>query len=673
MSKIFSNVILFLLLVAVFLAAVLANNTLLKGIQYDLSEDKVFSLSEGSQIIAANLHEPITLYYFFSDDASTGMTSIRDYASRVESLLQEYERLANGQISIEYIDPVPFSEDEDRAASFGLTAASTGLNQDSIYFGLAGTNSVDDMMVIGFFDPQKESFLEYDISSLLHKLNTPESLKLTIVSDLQLAGGQNPLNGQISPANVLYQQLQELFEIELVSASSDILPIDTKVLMLWHPQNIQENLLRQIDNYIISGGRTLALIDPHYESDPMAQMGAVGANSSVFPLLKTYGIDVTAQSVVLDALTGLEVRSSQTEIVRHLGFLGLGREQINGNDITSSDLDLINGASFASLNLSQTSQLAEEVLLTSSPNTSLIDSQIYASTLDVKTLANEFNNQASAYTLAARYSGTATPHFADKAQANNTESAEKDTTSSKVAQVGTAQSGEINIVVIGDADIAADRFWVQQSSFFGQTVFSPFANNGDFITNVLENLAGNENLIGIRGRGSFNRPFERVQALQLKAEEEFREQEKRLQTQLEQTEAQLSELQTQGDSLILSPEQEAAIAQFTEQKIAIRKSLRDVQYQLDNDINKLGLQLKLVNIAAAPVVLVVLLFLLAKLFKTRAPKQTELVKKKRARAEPSLRINPDFNLSSPAVQSNTSNEQAATSAQKNQNTQSEKN
>jgi ABC-type uncharacterized transport system involved in gliding motility auxiliary subunit len=607
-----ANILFFVLLACVFLGATIVNNTYLQTVNIDLTSDKIYSLSKGSEKIAASVNEPISLYLFFSESTSVGMTTIRDYKARVESLLREYERLSKGKIRLEVIDPQPFSEAEDRAAEFGLTAASTGVGQDTIYFGLAATNSLDDAMVIGFFDPQKEALLEYDISSLIYQLDDPEPIKLTIVSDLQLAGGQNPLNGQITPPNVMYQQLDEIFDLSIISAAEETLPDNTQILLLWHPQNIDESLLFSIDQFLMAGGKALALLDPHYESDLMAASGAMGANNSTFELLATYGIDFDNTQVVLDALTGLDVRAQQQGgITRHLGFLGLRNAQINSKDITSADLDTVNGASFGTVSLGNTGTLSQTVLLSSSSNSALMPASEYSATQDPVLLSQQFSSQGKQLTLAARYSGAAPSHFANRSIPNQQDNDPKLTRTNK-----------LNIVVVADADIAADRFWVQQSNFFGQTVSTPFADNSDFILNTLENLGGSEALIGIRSRGTFARPFVKVQEIQVLAEERFREQEKRLQAQLEQTEIELSELQTQGDSLILSPEQEAAIDAFTEKRVLIRKSLRDVQFQLQKDIDELGNILKLINIVAAPLILVIILFLSAKLFRKRAPKVT---------------------------------------------------
>ncbi|MGB3726932.1 MAG: Gldg family protein [Glaciecola sp.] len=605
MNKTFSNSLFFIVLAAVFFAAVFVNNLLFKDFSVDLTEQKVFSLSPGTNNILGELDEPINLYFFLSDTSSKGMTGIRDYATRVQSLLREYERKANGKIKLEFIDPEPFSEAEDRAASFGLTAAPTGVGQDTVYFGLAGTNSLDDGMVISFFDPQKEAFLEYDISKLVYQLSEPEPIKLTLITDLQISGQQNPLTGQSTPPSVIYQQLQSFFDLTLISNSAERLPSDTDVLMVLHPQSMPESLTNSIDQYLMSGGKAMMFIDPHYESDPMNQMGAVGVNASSFDLLEKYGIGVNTADVVLDALTGLEVRAKNGQVIRHLGFVGLGEGNISRSDITSADLESINGASFGEVSiLPSANKLNFLPLLTSSENAGLMSNNMYASTALPEDIADKFVNQQTQYVLAARIQGSAESIIAPSAQTDMANFIDS--------------TNDLNIVVVADADITADRFWVQQSNFFGQNVFSPFANNGDLIINVLENLGGSEGLIGIRSRGSFARPFTKVQDIQVLAEEKFRQQEQRLQAQLAQTETQLAELQTQSDSLTLSAQQQQAIDDFTQQKIAIRKSLRDVQYQLDKDIDELGNILKIINIIIAPLVLIGVIFVVARLARKKA-------------------------------------------------------
>ncbi|MGQ8365138.1 Gldg family protein [Glaciecola sp. 1036] len=605
MQKSLSNALFFILLVALFFAAVLVNNLLFKGVNLDLTENRVYSLSAGTESILTDLEEPINLYFFFSDSSSKGMTSLRNYAEQVETILRKYEARAQGKINLEVIDPEPFSEAEDRASTFGLTGVSAGAANDAIYFGLAGTNALDDTKVIGFFDPSKESFLEYDISKLIYQLSNPAPVKVSVVTALPLEGGQNPLTGQPEPANVAYTQLTQLFDVQLVDVSADKLPEETQVLILWHPQGLGQDLLYAVDQYLMAGGKALAFVDPHYESDQMAMLGGAGANASSLPLLSSYGIQVNLDKVVLDAQLGLEIRGQQGNVIRHLGYLGLGEAQINDKDITTADLDSINGASFADITVDKQSGLRMVPLLSSSVNTATIDSEEYALQRDPQSLSNNIEIQEQKHTLAARVVGSVKSHFAQDEEVQGADFKES--------------TDSLNLAVFADADILSDRFWVQQSNFFGQMVFNPFANNGDLLTNLVENYGGSEGLIGIRSRGTFARPFIKVQELSVIAEEKFREQEQLLQQRLQETEAQLAQLQSQQtESLTLTPEQQATINNFVEQRVEIRKALRDVQFQLDKDIDSLGNILAIINIVVAPVSLVLLLFVIARLSRRKA-------------------------------------------------------
>jgi len=153
-----------------------------------------------------------------------------------------------------------------------------------------------------------------------------------------------------------------------------------------------------------------------------------------------------------------------------------------------------------------------------------------------------------------------------------------------------------------------DYLWVQQRELLGQRIAQAFANNGDLIANILDNLSGSSALISIRGRASFSRPFERVDALKRQADDRLRAKALELQAELQQTESKLTELQSKRNdqsSIMLSPEQEEELKRFTAEKTRVRKELRETQRGLDVDINRLGSRLKIINIAIAPLVVAI--------------------------------------------------------------------
>lgn len=603
-----SKSITYVLLVVVFFAATLLNNILFKSSRIDLTENQVYSLSTGSKELLKDIDEPINLYFFYSKKTSEGLTTLRNYADRVESLLKEYESAADGKIVLHLIDPEPFSEAEDKAADFGLTAAQAGVAGDSIYLGLAGRNALDDEQVIGFFDPQKEQFLEYDISKLIYQLSDPDPVQLGLISGVNMTGGQNPMTGQFDQPWTIYTQLQQMFDVVEIQSDADVFPEELDVLMLVHPKGLSEKLKFAIDQYAMSGGKLLIFADPHHESDPMAAMsGMGGANASELDgMLQNWGVELSAGQVVLDAALGLDIRSQTGGITKHLGFIGLTEQMFNQEDVTTANLDSINGASFGEFEVLDGAETSVLPLIYSSNYSGTTSNVLYSATRDPEQLFEQYTETAEPSVLAVRLSGSAISAF-DKAPEGLDDDFQESTEN-------------LNVIAIADSDFLTDRFWVNQANFFGQTIVTPFADNGAFVSNALENLSGNNALISVRSRGTYARPFEKVAELTVIAEARFREQEQALERELAETENQLAELQTgQGeDMLVLNEEQQAAIESFMDKKIEIRKRLREVRHQLDKDIESLGSKLQLVNIVVMPILLVLGLFFVQRSLRLKA-------------------------------------------------------
>jgi ABC-type uncharacterized transport system involved in gliding motility auxiliary subunit len=614
--KLTSSVNLFLIVV-VFFALVFVNNQLLSPLRLDLTENQVYSLSQGSKQVLKEIDEPINLYFFFSDKASKNMTSLRNYANRVESLLTEYETFANGKLKLQVLDPQAFSEQEDQADQFGLTAANIGVAGEAIYMGLAATNALDEQKVIAFFDPQKEGFLEYEIRQLSAQLSEPEPVNVTLITDLAIKGGQNPMMGQVDPAWTFLTQLEQLYKVEQLSSEATSVPDDTDVLLLVHPKEYTDALLFAIDQFALSGGKILAFLDAHNESDPIAMMAGpmpTGNSSNVQRLLSAWGVEFDSDNVLLDAMAGLDIRTQDGGVTRHFGFVGFTSDQLDREDVLTSNLEVINGASFGVFNKIADAETTWLPLIQSTQNSDLMNTGTYAMTQNPEELAKAYQSDNQSYVLAARLLGKANSAF------------EKVPEGAEQTAIITS-TDRLNVILVGDTDLLADRFWVQQSNFFGQTIYTPFANNGDFITNAVENLGGSDALISIRSRGVFSRSFSRVDELTVIAEQKFRDQEQILQQQLDDTEQQLLELQNQQveeGALVISPEQQLAIDEFMQKKVTIRKSLRDVRHQLDRDIESLGNWLKLINIALAPLILILFLALLRIIFRTK-PRSTSTI------------------------------------------------
>lgn len=583
-------------------------NFVLRGARIDLTESKLYSIAPGTQRILESLEEPINLYFFFSQEASAHSPPIRAYAQRVRELLEEMAERSKGKLRLQVIDPKPFSEDEDRAGEFGLQAVPIGIRGETLYFGLAGTNSTDGRETIGFFQPDKEEFLEYDIASLIYRLAHPERPMVGVMSSLPVDTGFDPMTGQMREAWASIAQLRELFTIQTIATDVPSIPEEVDILMVIHPRNLADSTLYAIDQFVMRGGKLIAFVDPQSEMDPSAQqMGGMGSRSSTLgKLFDAWGIDYDATKFVGDRELGLTVSLRQGEPPsQHVHIIGFNRNSMNDKDVVTSALDSINTWTVGALKKKDGAEIQFEPLIQSSANAMLLPTSRVAFMPDSRSLLEGFQPSGERYAIAARVTGKLKSAFPDGAPKSDDDSSDN---KSNAKEHLAESKGDANLILVADTDILADPLWIRTQNVFGQRVAIAWANNGDFVSNSLDNLAGSADLISIRGRQSFFRPFTRVDALRQQADERLRAKEQELDKELRETERKLSELQASRDdqgSLVLSPEQEAEIRRFQQERLRIRKELRDVRRSLDVEIERLGTALKFWNIFFIPILIAI--------------------------------------------------------------------
>ncbi len=594
-----------ILLALLFAALTVLSARLFSGARLDLTQDKLYTLSTGTRNILEGLEEPVKLYRFFSEEPSSELPQIRSYARRVDELLDEMVSRSNGRLSVERIDPVAFSEQEDQAARFGLQAVPIGASGVTLYLGIAGTNSLDDVQTMPFLQPQKEQFLEYDLAKMISSLGKPEKKTIGLLSSLAMQGGFDPAAQRMNDPWVIQEQLSQLFTLEDIDAQAGILPEGIDLLVLIHPRDLPEEMLYSIDQFVLNGGRLVAFMDPVAEADqgqpgdPMAQMQR-GSSSSLGKLLTAWGVAFDTNRVLGDLQFG--IGSGQN---RHIGILSVPPEGLNGDDIISADLEVVNFSSTGWLQPTEGASTTFEIVAQSSENAAPLDASRLRFLSNPNDLLKNFNPTGERYALAARVTGPALSAFEQAPEASaEAEGAE---------HLAAATEQGINVVLYADTDLLTDRLWVQKQPFLGRVIVNSFADNGNLIVNSVDNLLGDVDLISIRTRASSSRPFERVDALQLAAEQSYRATEERLQQELAETEARLTELQSargEEDLLVLTDEQQEEVQRFMDRKLGIRKDLRQVRHDLQRDINSLGTRLKLFNIVLVPVlVILVALFL----------------------------------------------------------------
>jgi ABC-type uncharacterized transport system involved in gliding motility auxiliary subunit len=597
-------------LAVLFLGVVMLSNAGLRGARVDLTQNKLYTLSPGTQQVLAELKEPVNLYFYFSREAASKQAPlVMPYATRVREFLEELSARANGKIRLHIVDPQPFSDEEDRAAEFGLQSLQAG-SGDALYFGLTGTNSTDGRASIPSFQADREEFLEYDVAKLINELGTPKKPVIGLMTSLGMQGQFNPMTGQMGDPWPIYTQLQDLFTVRSVTPDVDHIDKDVDVLMVVHPKALPQKTLYAIDQFVMRGGRILLFVDPNSGADTSGQdpsnpmAGAMANHSSdLEPLLATWGVDYDPTKVIGDLDRGLDVRTSmQSPPVRHIGILGLGRDDMNQKDVISGSLDKINLATAGALAARPGAKTTFEPLLLSSTSAAPIPAQRFNALTDPSTLRDGFKPTGIRYALAARITGPVESAFPQGLPPD-----QKAAAGPPVAHLAKSAS-PANIVIIADTDLLLDYMWVQTREVLGQRVAQAFANNGDFVANILDNLSGSNALISVRGRATFSRPFERVEALRRQADDRLRSKALELQAELQQTETKLTDLQSKRNdqsSIALSPEQEAELKRFIAEKARVRKELRETQRGLDVDINRLNTRLKVINIAIVPLLVAI--------------------------------------------------------------------
>jgi ABC-type uncharacterized transport system involved in gliding motility auxiliary subunit len=584
----------------------------LRGWRLDLTANHLYTTAPGTDRILKSLNEPINLYFFYSEKPATQMPDIATYGVRVREFLEEIVARSSGKVHLHIVDPQPFSEDEDRASELGVRGKPLDAAGNQLYFGLAGTNSTDGHQAIEFFDPKKEEFLEYDVVKLIYQLASPKKPVIGWLSGLPMTTGFDQQTGQVREPWAIYSQAQQLFDVRPVDAAAGKIDPDVSVLVIAHPKNLSPAMQFAIDQYALRGGHVALFVDPLADADqsgadpqnPMAAMSA-DKSSQPGPLLAAWGVQFNPRQVVADRGHALQVSTRQSDSpVLHLGILGLNSSDFTPGDVITAGLSSVNVATAGNLEPVKGAKTKFEPLLVSSPDAALLPVERFAMLFDPNTLRDGFKPTGKRYVMGARVIGNVKTAFPAGPPAGVTlpagQSALKESTR------------PLNLVVFADTDMLTDYLWVHAQSVFGQRVEQVFANNGDLVLNTLDNLAGSADLISVRGRASFARPFDRVERLRHIADDQFRAKERELEQQLRDTEEKLTALQSHRNdksAMILSPEQEKELDRFQDEKLRIRKELRAVRAGLDKDIKGLGNELKIVNIIVVPIVFAVVALL----------------------------------------------------------------
>jgi ABC-type uncharacterized transport system involved in gliding motility auxiliary subunit len=565
----------------------------------DLTKEQAYTLSPGTRAILKKLDTTVKvrLYVTQGDASSPETVFLRGYARKIEDLLAEYRQAANGKLVVEKLDPQPDSDAEDSARLDGVEGEMLQ-NGEKFYLGLS-VSIIDSKQAIPFLAPNRERQLEYDLSRAITRVVSPDKPVVGIMSPMPVFGTpSNPMMARMGQQGsqpwALVTELKNDFSVKSVPMDSEKIDDDVKVLIVIHPRDIKDNAQYAIDQFVLRGGKLIAYLDPLPLIDSKEQNQMFGSipnsGSNLEKLMKSWGFALDTSKVVADLNYKMQLGGRNGQPQEAPAFLSVTADGINGDDIVTSQIDNIWLPFAGAITGTPVAGLTMTPLIKSTKQSQLVDG--FMANLSGENVIKEFKPSLTEYILGMRLKGKFKTAFPGGKPGETN------------APAGLKESAqENNVIVFADADMLFDNFAMRQ-------VQSPFGNmamamngNLNMAQNAVEQLAGDNNLIGVRSRAVQNRPFTVVKKMQAEAESNYRSKIKDMEESLAETQRQLSELQQKkekGQRFILSPEQQAALETFRKKESDVKIKLKEERKQLRHDIDALETRLKWFNIAAMP-------------------------------------------------------------------------
>lgn len=620
-----------LILLAVLLVAVnVLAGAWIRSARVDLTRGSLFTLTDGSRNIAKKPAEPITLTFYYSAKAAQGVPEIEGIAGRIAELLEEFARASGGKIVVRTIDPELFSEEEDRAVQAGLTGVPTR-GGGVIYLGLVGTNTVGGREVIPLFDVANERFLEYDVARLIQALSLAAKPVVSVVSSLDLAGGfmmdprtQRPAR---RPTWAFFSEIKQIYDVQTLQADNLVIPPETSVLLIVHPKNLNPKAQFAIDQYVLKGGKAIIYVDPLCMADEAAaqsqgQPDAAQLSSNLENLFAAWGVGFDPKFVAADATLGTRLLAGQGGKQQQIVFppyITVDKRGFNSSDPVTGKLTSVNFAMAGALSKKDAPDGASKgtdfvSIIETTDNTMLLPVASMLALTDPTSVLADFKSSGQKLTLAARLSGTLKSAFPQGDPAAAAADKDKPGPAEPIAASSLKESAKpAGLIIVADVDVLSDRMWLQQTALGAMKV----ADNSNFLMTAIDSFIGSGDLLGVRARGEYTKPFTRVEAIQRGAEQRLRAEEEQLKQKAEAAQQRIMAIeqarpdQSEQGVIVLTEAQQKELEALRAERLETRKQLRKVQFDLNRDVEQLGARVKLINIGLVPVVVMAIALLWA--------------------------------------------------------------
>jgi ABC-type uncharacterized transport system involved in gliding motility auxiliary subunit len=578
----------------------------------DLTDGKLYTLSDGTKKVLRGLQAPVRLKLYISQGESVPVP-MRGFTQRVEDLVREFKSVAGTNLIVERYNPKPDSEEEDAAQLDGVEPQQL-MSGEQFYLG-ASVSQLERKQVLPNIAPQRERLLEYDLIRAIARVASPERPKVGVMAGLPVMGERfNPFTRQSSEPWYLANELKREYEIREVPMSAKEIPKDINVLLLIHPRDAQPQTEYALDQFVLRGGKLIAFVDPYAYFDQSPTMPGMppqqGSSSDLPTLFKAWGVDMPAGKVVSDVVFGSGSGARYTPTV-----LTLNRTAFSRDDVVTASIETLLYAFGGAFEVKGGDLKAVE-LLKSSPNSMLVEGPDVIKSGDEAT--KNFKPSGKPMPLALRLNGKFKTAFPEGIKERG-----KDGKESPVANTPALResSAENSVILVADVDMLADGAAVDVQDVFGRKVVVPSNGNLAFALGMVEQFAAGDALISLRSRTASFRPLTVVRELEAEAQKQYFGKIRALEEELQKTTARLQELQkSQGagkSAQLMSPEQQAELERFRKQVAATRLELKEVRKTLRQDAEALVFWTKVVNIALMPLLVALIGLLVALLRRSR--------------------------------------------------------
>ncbi len=630
MTKRTIKVIIAVVLIAVIMcSAVSISRDLLGKVRLDVTDQKLYSLSDGTKAIIAGLNQPIKMKLYYTRTAAMkGPDQIRffnNYASFIESLLNEYVSQSKGMVQLEVIDPRPFTDEEADAMRYGLRRIPMS-QEESFIFGLAVQTPFGVTKTIPLFSPDRQNFVEYDISYLIDTAVRREKKNIGVLSSLPVMGEVSEymarmmmMQGRRPPGPwTIIEQIRTKYNVKTIEPQTDKIE-GVDILLVVHPKNLPEKTLFAIDQFVLNGGRLIVFVDPYcYADQPQQQTGMMQADadrgSNLEVLMKNWGLKMPDMTFAGDRKLALMAAPNQRP-EKIIAFLGLTRADgcFNEDNVISAELNEVR-VIFAGA-LQETAppegndihiERTPLVSTTSRGNTWTVDNPYELMTLNPPRLMDKFFDGAEPVHMAYLVSGRFGSAFPDGIEIKN----ESDPNAEPNLVTGlTVAKEDSQIIIFSDVDFITDAM-AYDNTFFGKIALG---DNANFVLNAIDSLGGSADLVAVRSRGTFTRNFEVVDQIEAEAEKSVQQQENAINAEIAAYRRELEKILSsakQGEEEVIGS---SILQKRAELEVKIReaeKRLREVRRNAYQGIEKLGDRLRNLNTLPGPVLILLVAVIL---------------------------------------------------------------